>query len=239
MTGTLLPHPLHLFLNRSGVLSGFNFLLHGPQDLYPTYLQTTKGFSFYQATVATIIGNCDVHQSSIFSPNLLLILDQAAISYINPVLIIMTLYRGRVIAGIISQHIGRRLTIMYVCPPGPSPSNPNKFNFSPSLASSFSSSVHSPPSRFSLCQRTLHTVWCPGCMRCHTFPPLIFESILTTSITVIRPHPGRRNVSIRVPRDVLGVMYQLGNVSSFKFPPWWNTREISTLKLIILSPSFR
>jgi hypothetical protein len=37
---------------------GFNFLSHGSQDLYPTYLQTTKGFNSYHATVATIIGNC-------------------------------------------------------------------------------------------------------------------------------------------------------------------------------------
>ena len=37
---------------------GFNFLSHGSQDLYPTYLQTTKGFSSYHSTVATVIGNC-------------------------------------------------------------------------------------------------------------------------------------------------------------------------------------
>jgi MFS transporter, SHS family, lactate transporter len=37
---------------------GFNFLSHGSQDLYPTYLKTTKGFSSHDATVATIIGNC-------------------------------------------------------------------------------------------------------------------------------------------------------------------------------------
>jgi len=37
---------------------GFNFLSHGSQDLYPTYLQKTKGFDSYHSTVATIIGNC-------------------------------------------------------------------------------------------------------------------------------------------------------------------------------------
>jgi len=37
---------------------GFNFLSHGSQDLYPTYLQTTKNFDSYHSTVATIIGNC-------------------------------------------------------------------------------------------------------------------------------------------------------------------------------------
>ncbi|EJD45690.1 MFS general substrate transporter [Auricularia subglabra TFB-10046 SS5] len=40
------------------LMSGFNFLSHGSQDLYPTYLRTTKGFSAHQSTVATIIGNC-------------------------------------------------------------------------------------------------------------------------------------------------------------------------------------
>jgi len=31
---------------------------HHVQDLYPTYLQVTKGFSSHDATIATIIGNC-------------------------------------------------------------------------------------------------------------------------------------------------------------------------------------
>ncbi|KAG2030534.1 carboxylic acid transporter protein [Suillus americanus] len=39
------------------LMTGFNFLSHGSQDLYPTYLETTKGFSTHDATVATIIGN--------------------------------------------------------------------------------------------------------------------------------------------------------------------------------------
>ncbi|TFK97859.1 major facilitator superfamily domain-containing protein [Pterulicium gracile] len=39
------------------LMSGFNFLSHGSQDLYPTYLQDTKGFSPHNATVATIISN--------------------------------------------------------------------------------------------------------------------------------------------------------------------------------------
>lgn len=37
---------------------GFNFLSHGSQDLYPTYLKSNKGLSSHDATVATIIGNC-------------------------------------------------------------------------------------------------------------------------------------------------------------------------------------
>lgn len=40
------------------LMTGFNFLSHGSQDLYPTYLQVTKGFSSRLATKATIIGNC-------------------------------------------------------------------------------------------------------------------------------------------------------------------------------------
>jgi len=40
------------------LMTGFNFLSHGSQDLYPTYLTTTKGFSSHDSTVATIIGNC-------------------------------------------------------------------------------------------------------------------------------------------------------------------------------------
>ncbi|KZT09265.1 MFS general substrate transporter [Laetiporus sulphureus 93-53] len=40
------------------LMTGFNFLSHGSQDLYPTYLTDTKGFSSHDATVATIIGNC-------------------------------------------------------------------------------------------------------------------------------------------------------------------------------------
>ncbi|KAK0187495.1 carboxylic acid transporter [Armillaria mellea] len=39
-------------------MTGFNFLSHGSQDLYPTYLQDSKGISEHNATVATIIGNC-------------------------------------------------------------------------------------------------------------------------------------------------------------------------------------
>ena len=38
--------------------SFFNFFSHGSQDLYPTYMTNSKGFTSYQATVATIIANC-------------------------------------------------------------------------------------------------------------------------------------------------------------------------------------
>jgi SHS family lactate transporter-like MFS transporter len=40
------------------LMSGFNFLSHGSQDLYPTYLETTKALSSSLATKGTIIGNC-------------------------------------------------------------------------------------------------------------------------------------------------------------------------------------
>ncbi|KAJ3746015.1 MFS general substrate transporter [Lentinula detonsa] len=39
-------------------MSGFNFLSHGSQDLFPTYIQISKGFSAHDATLMTIIGLC-------------------------------------------------------------------------------------------------------------------------------------------------------------------------------------
>ncbi|KAI7963341.1 hypothetical protein MJO29_003768 [Puccinia striiformis f. sp. tritici] len=40
------------------LMTGFNFLSHGSQDLYPTYAQITKGMTKEQASLLTIIGNC-------------------------------------------------------------------------------------------------------------------------------------------------------------------------------------
>ncbi|KAF7343697.1 MFS domain-containing protein [Mycena sanguinolenta] len=40
------------------LMTGMNFLSHGSQDLYPTYMEQTKGFDAHLATIATIIGNC-------------------------------------------------------------------------------------------------------------------------------------------------------------------------------------
>ncbi|KAJ7584100.1 major facilitator superfamily domain-containing protein [Mycena floridula] len=37
---------------------GMTFIGHGSQDLYPTYLQTTKGLSARSSNLATIIGSC-------------------------------------------------------------------------------------------------------------------------------------------------------------------------------------
>ncbi|KAF9050594.1 MFS general substrate transporter [Panaeolus papilionaceus] len=48
-------------------MAGLNFLAHGSQDLYPTYLQQSKGFSSHDATVATIIGTCVYNRGSIFA----------------------------------------------------------------------------------------------------------------------------------------------------------------------------
>ena len=39
-------------------MTGFSFLAHASQDLYPTYLQVSKAFTPFDSTVATIIGNC-------------------------------------------------------------------------------------------------------------------------------------------------------------------------------------
>lgn len=40
------------------MMSGFNFLSHGSQDLYPTFLGSTLQFSHGLVTVTTIVANC-------------------------------------------------------------------------------------------------------------------------------------------------------------------------------------
>jgi hypothetical protein len=52
---------------------GFNFFSHGSQDLYPVYLQTTKGFSSFDASKATIISNVGaiIGASSLFYQELI------------------------------------------------------------------------------------------------------------------------------------------------------------------------
>ncbi|KAF8576266.1 carboxylic acid transporter protein [Ramaria rubella] len=40
------------------LMSGMNFLAHGSQDLYTTFMQRTKGFSSSLATKANIVGEC-------------------------------------------------------------------------------------------------------------------------------------------------------------------------------------
>ncbi|KAH7885614.1 carboxylic acid transporter [Phlebopus sp. FC_14] len=57
-TKEMLKHHWKLCIYAVLLMTGFNFLSHGSQDLYPTYLVDTKGFSSPDATIATIIGNC-------------------------------------------------------------------------------------------------------------------------------------------------------------------------------------
>ncbi|PWN30288.1 MFS general substrate transporter [Jaminaea rosea] len=85
----------HWFISIYGILlmTGFNFLSHSSQDLYPTMIQNVKlaflpkAAASFKASQATIVGNC------------------GAIA-------------GGLIAGYISQYLGRRLTIVvfvFVC----------------------------------------------------------------------------------------------------------------------------
>jgi SHS family lactate transporter-like MFS transporter len=69
--------------------------------LYPTYLKTGKGFDNHHAIVATIIGNIGAITcvSRLYLPRAHLIISSS-------------LNSGGAIAGSISQHIGRRLTII-------------------------------------------------------------------------------------------------------------------------------
>ncbi|KAF7977223.1 hypothetical protein HWV62_45206 [Athelia sp. TMB] len=57
-TGRMLKKHWMLCIYAVLLMTGFNFLSHGSQDLYPTYLQSSKNFTPHAATVSTIIGNC-------------------------------------------------------------------------------------------------------------------------------------------------------------------------------------
>ncbi|KAG7098524.1 hypothetical protein E1B28_000464 [Marasmius oreades] len=57
-TGRMLKKHWRLCIYAVLLMTGFNFLSHGSQDLFPTYMQDTKGFDSNHATIATIIGNC-------------------------------------------------------------------------------------------------------------------------------------------------------------------------------------
>ncbi|KIY68948.1 carboxylic acid transporter protein [Cylindrobasidium torrendii FP15055 ss-10] len=57
-TGAMLKRHWMLCIYAVLLMTGFNFLSHGSQDLYPTYLKESKGFTEHNATIATIIGNC-------------------------------------------------------------------------------------------------------------------------------------------------------------------------------------
>ena len=82
-----LPHPVLtlFFLAYSLLMTGFNFLSHSSQDLYPTIIQQVKLAASPEAgrlaSKATIIGNCGA-------------------------------IVGGMLAGYISQYLGRRLTII-------------------------------------------------------------------------------------------------------------------------------
>ncbi len=82
--------------------TGFNFLSHGSQDLYPTYLKTSKGFDTRHAIIATIIGNC----GAITCVPLTLTIPTSKIYSL------VCYSSGGAIAGSVSQYIGRRLTII-------------------------------------------------------------------------------------------------------------------------------
>ncbi|KIK62707.1 hypothetical protein GYMLUDRAFT_242353 [Collybiopsis luxurians FD-317 M1] len=57
-TGKMLRHHWMLCIYGVLLMSGFNFLSHGSQDLFPTFIQSTKGFSSQDAAIMTIIGQC-------------------------------------------------------------------------------------------------------------------------------------------------------------------------------------
>ena len=40
------------------MMAGFNFLSHGSQDLYPTFLESTLHFTKIRVTVTTVVANC-------------------------------------------------------------------------------------------------------------------------------------------------------------------------------------
>ncbi|KAJ7702180.1 hypothetical protein B0H16DRAFT_742963 [Mycena metata] len=72
-TGAMLKKHWLLCVYAVLLMTGFNFLLHGSQDLYPTYMHVTKGFSTHSATITTIIGNCVRWTSLLRFPSLLLL----------------------------------------------------------------------------------------------------------------------------------------------------------------------
>ncbi|KZV68465.1 MFS general substrate transporter [Peniophora sp. CONT] len=49
------------------LMTGFTFFSHGSLDLYPTFLQQSKGFNPHDANVATIIANCGAVAGSTFA----------------------------------------------------------------------------------------------------------------------------------------------------------------------------
>ncbi|KIM49920.1 hypothetical protein M413DRAFT_408326 [Hebeloma cylindrosporum] len=66
-TGEMLKKHWLLCIYAVLLMTGFNFLSHGSQDLYPTYLTVSKGISTDDATIATIIGNCGAIVGGVFA----------------------------------------------------------------------------------------------------------------------------------------------------------------------------
>jgi len=66
-TGKMLKRHWFLCVYAVLLMTGFNFLSHGSQDLYPTYMEKQKGFGAHDATVATIIGNVGAVAGGIFA----------------------------------------------------------------------------------------------------------------------------------------------------------------------------
>ncbi|KAG8214309.1 carboxylic acid transporter protein [Butyriboletus roseoflavus] len=68
-TKEMLKHHWLLCIYAILLMAGFNFLSHGSQDLYPTYLESAKGFSSHSATIATIIGTCGAITGGVIAGN--------------------------------------------------------------------------------------------------------------------------------------------------------------------------
>lgn len=130
---------------------GFNFFSHGSQDLYPTFLQTTKGFDSYHSTVATIIGNCGA------------IVYACHFSGLAPFIPFANYY---VCLPFLCQqwwrNCGRRVTVHR------SPSHHHHlrcalWRIHPAL---------DPPQliQWTFCWRVLAAIWRAGCMGCHPDP---------------------------------------------------------------------
>ena len=80
-------------------------------DLYPTYLQVSKGLSAHQATVATIIGTCTSFPFRLNSPLRLKSIQTSTRPLLHSYSSVGAICGGTS-AGFTSQYLGRRLTII-------------------------------------------------------------------------------------------------------------------------------
>jgi len=81
------------------MMAGFNFLSHGSQDLYPTFLGSTLQFSHTLVTVTTVVGNCGA------------ILGGMSVGYLSS-------FFGRRLSILVVLIIGALLIPAYVLPNG-------------------------------------------------------------------------------------------------------------------------